>query len=72
MDEMRQLVRILVKLMPRFLPKLPSGEPGGGNRLSEPQIKEFLAEVLGDAPHPTWGLPEGWSTYVAGERTRAA
>jgi hypothetical protein len=70
MDEMRQLLRILVKLFPQAplshttAPDTEGGASGGGNRLSERQIRDFL-EFLGDAPEPEWGLPEGWGTYIS-------
>ncbi|GIL45763.1 hypothetical protein Vafri_2917 [Volvox africanus] len=74
MDEMRQLVRILVKLMPdssRFL-TIPD-EGGGGNRVKEEHIKDYLNKVLGrnqdlreDAPpYPDWGLVNGWAAYLS-------
>eukprot|EP00892_Ulva_mutabilis_P010138 jgi/Ulvmu1/7497/UM037_0041.1 len=66
MDEMRQLIRILAKLMPqseRFL-RL-GGEDSGGNRVSEEQIRAYLATSLEGAPQPKWGLPEGWGQYLA-------
>ena len=66
MDEMRQLVRILVKLIPHSAPHVAVGDDGGGNRLSEDQIKAFLAATLGDgAPRPPWGVPSGWAAYLA-------
>lgn len=42
-------------------------EGGGGNRISEDQIKIYLTETLGDAPQPKWGVPEGWGSYLAGK-----
>lgn len=67
MDEMRQLVRILVKLIPHSVDHIaPSEEGGGGNRISEEQIKVYLDSTLGDAPRPAWGIPNGWGDYVAG------
>jgi hypothetical protein len=79
MDEMRQLVRILVKLMPessRFL-TVPD-EGGGGNRVKEEHIKDYLNKVLGRSqdsrddtpPYPDWGLVNGWAAYLSG-RARA-
>jgi hypothetical protein len=39
MDEMRQLVRILVKLMPKSLKFIMGGEEnGGGNKITESQV----------------------------------
>ena len=67
MDEMRQLVRILVKLLPRSAHNMPCNETaGGGNRMSEEQIKEYLRNTLGsECPQPKWGLPNGWGMYLA-------
>eukprot|EP00967_Tisochrysis_lutea_P083118 scaffold115378_cov17-Tisochrysis_lutea.AAC.1 len=40
---------------------------GGGNRVSEEQIKNYLRKTLGEeAPQPEWGLPEGWGQYLSG------
>lgn len=74
MDEMRQLVRILVKLMPDSLAFLAvSDEGGGGNRVSEDQIKDYMKRTLGkDPPEPEWGLPNGWGEYLAGAVTQRA
>lgn len=67
MDEMRQLVRILVKVIPQSLEKIGIAEEGGGgNRISEEQIKSYLENTLGEAPRPPWGIPEGWGKYLAG------
>ena len=69
MDEMRQLVRILVKIIPHSVTFLASAEEGGGgNRISEERIKYFLDSTLGEAPRPSWGVPQGWGEYLAGER----
>lgn len=66
MDEMRQLVRILVKLLPQSIGHIGANEEaGGGNRISEEQIKNYLEKTLGDAPRPNWGVPNGWYSYVA-------
>ncbi|GAB4818490.1 hypothetical protein N2152v2_005536 [Parachlorella kessleri] len=66
MDEMRQLVRILVKILPQSIGYIGSGEEaGGGNRISEEQIKFYLEKTLGAAPRPTWGVPGGWNQYLA-------
>ncbi|KAK2079148.1 hypothetical protein QBZ16_002839 [Prototheca wickerhamii] len=66
MDEMRQLVRILLKLLPHSVGHIGGGEEaGGGNRISEEQIKTYLDATLGEAPRPTWGVPGGWHSYVA-------
>jgi hypothetical protein len=68
MDEMRQLVRILVKIIPHSIAHISTGdEAGGGNRISEEQIKVYLQCTLGEAPHPRWGVPEGWGAYLASE-----
>lgn len=41
---------------------------GGGNRVSEEQIKNYLRKTLGEeAPQPEWGLPEGWGQYLSGK-----
>ena len=69
-------MRILVKLLPdsqRYL----EADDGGGNRVSEEQIKKYLAIVLRGAahddpkhpppPYPNWGVPEGWGKYLASE-----
>ena len=72
MDEMRQLVRILVKIIPHSVTFLASAEEGGGgNRISEERIKYFLDSTLGEAPRPAWGVPQGWGEYLAGEDTPA-
>ena len=42
-----------------------SEEGGGGNRISEDQIKSYLDNALGDAPRPAWGLPGGWGDYCS-------
>lgn len=66
MDEMRQLIRILAKMMPTSQSNLLIGdESGGGNRISEEQIKRYLDATLGEAPKPAWGLPDGWGQYLA-------
>ena len=68
MDEMRQLVRILVKIIPHSITFLASAEEGGGgNRISEERIKYFLDCTLGEAPRPSWGVPQGWGEYLAGK-----
>lgn len=68
MDEMRQLVRIMVKLFPQSTRFMSSAdEPGGGNRVTETQIRRYLKDTLGEAPAPAWGLPDGWGSYISGE-----
>ena len=49
---------------------LPPRAQGGGNRVSEDQIKEYLRYNLGQAPMPEWGLPNGWGSYLSGGRPR--
>lgn len=67
MDEMRQLVRILVKIIPHSVKYIAvADEGGGGNRISEDQIKSYLDNTMGEAPRPPWGVPEGWGKYLAG------
>ena len=41
-------------------------EGGGGNRISEEQIKTYLDSILGEAPRPDWGVPQGWGAYISG------
>ena len=41
-------------------------EGGGGNRISEEQIKSYLENTLGEAPRPVWGCPGGWGSYLCG------
>ncbi|CAG9465238.1 unnamed protein product [Pedinophyceae sp. YPF-701] len=69
MDEMRQLVRILCKVIPASAPLLGIDTPsdrGSGNRITEEQIRGYLDAVLGDeAPRPQWGVPRGWRHYLA-------
>ena len=60
--------RILVKVIPQSINNIKScDESGGGNRISEDQIKHYLTFTLGDAPQPRWGVPNGWGSYLAGE-----
>ena len=59
--------RILVKVIPHSVALISSSEEGGGgNRISEDQIKSYLENALGDAPKPVWGVPGGWGEYCAG------
>lgn len=53
--------------MPDSQHNLVMNEDGGGNRISEEQIKRYLIKTLGEAPQPEWGLPGGWGQYLAGE-----
>ena len=58
--------RILVKVIPHSVSLISSSEEGGGgNRISEDQIKSYLDEALGEGPRPMWGLPGGWGDYCA-------
>ncbi len=58
--------RILVKVIPHSVALISSSEEGGGgNRISEDQIKSYLDEALGEGPRPLWGLPGGWGDYCA-------
>ena len=60
------LCRILVKVIPHSVSLISSSEEGGGgNRISEDQIKSYLDEALGEGPRPLWGLPGGWGDYCA-------
>lgn len=66
MDEMRQLIRILVKVFPHSIALIGNTEEaGGGNRISEEQIKSYIDKALGEAPRPAWGVPAGWPGYLA-------
>jgi hypothetical protein len=63
MDKMRQLVRILLAL----IPSSKSVEPETDNNLwTDDDIRTFLNVMLGDAPHPIWGLPSGYSSFLSG------
>lgn len=58
--------RILVKVIPHSVSLISSSEEGGGgNRISEDQIKSYLDEALGEGPRPLWGLPGGWGDYCS-------
>ena len=58
--------RILVKVIPHSVALISSSEEGGGgNRISEDQIKSYLENALGEAPRPIWGLPNGWGDYCS-------
>lgn len=69
----------MVKLLPDSQRYLMAEEGGGGNRVSEEQIKGYLQSVLLAAPHepetdappfPEWGLSQGWGEYLAREQGR--
>lgn len=70
MDEMRQILRILAKIIPKTEPLLKSkgGDDSGGNRVTQKEIEAWLVAALGDAPVPAWSLPQGWGQYIAGAR----
>ena len=56
-----------MKVIPHSVGFLASAEEGGGgNRISEERIKYFLDCTLGDAPRPSWGVPQGWGSYLSG------
>jgi hypothetical protein len=60
-------VRILVKIIPHSMAYISTAEEGGGgNRISEEQIKSYLENTLGEAPRPVWGCPGGWGDYLCG------
>lgn len=68
-EEMSQLVRIMLRLMPSSADLLPQSTE---TRVLEPEIRAYLGLVLGDqAPQPEWGLPnadnkgKGWGAYLA-------
>ena len=64
---MQACCRILVKVIPQSVNNIKAcDESGGGNRISEEQIKHYLSSTLGDAPQPRWGVPNGWGAYLAG------
>jgi hypothetical protein len=55
-----------VQVIPHSISYVSLEEGGGGNRISEEQIKSYLTNVLGEAPKPEWGVPGGWGTYLSG------
>ena len=60
-------MRILVKIIPHSMAYISTAEEGGGgNRISEEQIKSYLENTLGEAPRPVWGCPGGWGDYLCG------
>jgi hypothetical protein len=67
MDEMRLLVRILLKFFPHSVDLVtPQEEYGGGNRLTGDQIRAYLEKLLGpEAPQPEWGIPGKWNGYIS-------
>lgn len=60
MDNMRQLVRILMTLIPQAESLLDASV----NVLKEDAIRKFLDQVLGDAPRPEWGS-DAWAEYLS-------
>lgn len=60
MDNMRQLVRILMTLMPQAESLLDASV----NVLKEDAIRKFLDQALGDAPRPEWGS-DAWAEYLS-------
>jgi len=67
MDNMRQLLRIIMKLIPKSHSLVENAE----NRISEEEIRSFLDATFGKggpergfAPQPKWGTPNGWSEYI--------
>lgn len=59
-------MRILVKIIPHSISYISTAEEGGGgNRISEDQIKSYLENTLGEAPRPPWGCPGGWGSYLS-------
>ena len=58
---------LTVQVIPHSVGLVTIGEgDGGGNRISEEQIKLYLNSTLGDAPRPEWGVPGGWGAYLSG------
>ena len=46
-----------LQLLPQSIAYIGANEEaGGGNRISEEQIKNYLEKTLGDAPRPPWGV----------------
>jgi hypothetical protein len=68
MDEMRQIVRILIKIIPQSEVYFHARDQddSGGNKVTEKEIRTFLSTSLGEAPQPVWSLPDGWGQYIAG------
>jgi hypothetical protein len=47
----------LVQLLPQSISHIGANEEaGGGNRISEEQIKNYMEKTLGEAPRPAWGV----------------
>ena len=79
MDEMRQLIRILLKIFPQSSTHIPSRQKhNSSNKISENAIKDYLKALLGPEstkedqrkcvapPRPEWGLQNtGWNGYLA-------
>lgn len=42
-----------------------SCHPESGAKLTPGVIVRFLSRTLGNFPEPTWGVPQGWQSYVA-------
>lgn len=55
-----------MQVIPHSISYVALEEGGGGNRISEEQIKSYLNNVLGEAPRPEWGVPGGWGAYLSG------
>ena len=54
-----------MKIIPHSIAYISTAEEGGGgNRISEEQIKSYLENTLGEAPRPQWGCPGGWGNYL--------
>lgn len=66
MQDLRQLVRMLLKLMPNSEEHLPeAARRGGGNRMVRPHIEAYLENTLGEAPRPDSNA--SWKVYLAGK-----
>lgn len=63
--DLRQLVRMLLKLMPNSEEHLPeAARRGGGNRMVRPHIEAYLENTLGEAPRLDSNA--SWKVYLAG------
>ncbi len=77
MDEMRQLLRVMTALMPKIKHFVANIGYASVHKVSEDNIHFVLDCVLGiqslgalsvsvtGAPRPVWGLPQGWSDFIA-------